>query len=154
MSTIEESIDVRVPLSTAYNQWTQFEDFPKFMDGVEEVQQLDPKRLRWVANVKGQRREFQARITEQKPDERIAWVVEGGPFHAGVVTFHRIDDATTRLMLQMEYEPSDVAEKVGDALGIVRRQVRSDLQRFEGYIETRGRETGAWRGEIDEQKAG
>ncbi|MFL5798233.1 MAG: SRPBCC family protein [Actinomycetota bacterium] len=154
MSTIEESVEVQVPLSTAYNQWTQFQEFPRFMEGVERVEQLDDKSLTWVARVKGQTREFQARITEQKPDERVAWVVEGGPFHAGVVTFHRIDDATTRIMLQMEYQPESFVEKAGDAAGFVKRQVSADLQRFKGFIESRGTETGAWRGEIDERRAG
>ena len=154
MSTIEESIEVKVPLTTAYNQWTQFEDFPKFMEGVEKVAQIDDKTLEWVANVKGQTRTFTARITEQKPDERIAWTVEGGPWHAGVVTFHRIDDTTTRIMLQMEYDPEGIVERAGDALGFVKRQVRGDLERFKGFIESRGAETGAWRGQIDEKKAG
>src|SRR3954447_4579449 len=154
MSSIEESIEVKAPLSTVYNQWTQFEEFPQFMDGVEEVRQQGDERLLWIADVKGQRREFQARITEQNPDERIAWVVEGGPFHAGVVTFHRIDDETTKVMLQMEFEPDGLVEKAGDALGFVKRQVTGDLERFKGFIESRGTETGAWRGEIDERRAG
>jgi len=154
MSTIEESIEVQLPLSTVYNQWTQFEDFPKFMGGVEEVHQLDDTTLQWVANVKGRRREFTARITEQKPDERIAWVVEGGPFHAGVVTFHRIQPRVTKIMLQMDFQPQDVVEKAGDALGFVKRQVTGDLERFKEFIETRGAETGAWRGEVDERRTG
>jgi uncharacterized membrane protein len=154
MSTIEESVEVQVPVSTAYNQWTQFEEFPQFMEGVEEVRQMGDERLLWIANVRGQRREFQARITEQHPDERIAWVVEGGPFHAGVVTFHRIDDAITKVMLQMDFEPEGFVEKAGDALGIVKRQIRGDLDRFREFIESRGAETGAWRGDIDERRAG
>jgi uncharacterized membrane protein len=149
MSTIEESIDVNVPLSTAYNQWTQFEEFPNFMESVEKVIQLDDKRLHWVAEIAGQRREWDAEITEQRPDERIAWTSRTGARNAGVVTFHRIDDDTTRVMLQLEFEPDDALEKSGDALGMVRRQARKDMERFKEFIESKGRETGAWRGEID-----
>jgi uncharacterized membrane protein len=149
MSTIEESIDVNVPVSTAYNQWTQFEEFPNFMEAVEKVIQGDDKRLHWVAEIAGQRREWDAEITEQRPDERIAWTSTTGSRNAGVVTFHRIDDTTTRVMLQLEFEPDDAMEKSGDALGLVRRQARKDMERFKEFIESRGRETGAWRGEID-----
>jgi uncharacterized membrane protein len=149
MSTIEESIDVNVPVSTAYNQWTQFEEFPSFMEAVEKVIQLDDSHLHWVAEIAGQRREWDAEITEQRRDERVAWRSTSGPTNAGVVTFHRIDDNITRVMLQLEFEPDDAMEKAGDALGMVRRQARKDLERFKEFIESRGRETGAWRGEID-----
>jgi uncharacterized membrane protein len=152
--TYEASIEVNVPVSTAYNQWTQFEEFPMFMEGVQSVTQLDDKRLQWVAEFGGQRREWYARITEQVPDQRIAWTAEAGTGNSGVVTFHRIDDATTRIMLQMEVYPGDWKEKAGDMLGMVERQIKQDLENFKSFIETRGRETGAWRGEIDERKAG
>jgi uncharacterized membrane protein len=149
MSVIEESIEVEVPLSTAYNQWTQFEEFPHFMEGVEKVIQLEDDRLRWVAEIGGQRREWESKITEQRPDERVAWTSTEGAKNAGVVTFHRIDDNTTRVMLQLEFEPEGLAEKAGDALGVVKRRAKGDLERFKEMIESRGRETGAWRGEID-----
>jgi uncharacterized membrane protein len=149
MSVIEESIEVEVPLSTAYNQWTQFEEFPQFMEGVEKVIQLDDDQLRWVAEIGGQRREWEAKITEQRPDERVAWTSTEGAKNAGVVTFHRIDDNITRVMLQLEFEPEGLAEKAGDALGVVQRRAKGDLERFKEMIEWRGRETGAWRGEID-----
>ncbi|MCA1833272.1 MAG: SRPBCC family protein [Actinobacteria bacterium] len=149
MSTIEESIDVEVPVRAAYNQWTQFEDFPNFMEGVESVQQLDDKRLHWVAEVAGLRREWDAEITEQRPDERIAWTSREGAKNAGVVTFHHLDPQRTRVMLQMEYEPEGVADKIGDTLGFLTRRVEGDLQRFKDFIESRGSETGAWRGEIE-----
>jgi uncharacterized membrane protein len=149
MSIIEESIEVNVPLSTAYNQWTQFEEFPHFMEGVEKVIQLEDDRLRWAAEIAGQRREWEAKITEQRPDERVAWTSTEGARNAGVVTFHRIDDNTTRVMLQLEFEPDDALEKAGDVLGIVRRRAKGDLERFKEMIESRGQETGGWRGEID-----
>jgi uncharacterized membrane protein len=151
MSTIEESIDVVVPVRTAYNQWTQFEHFPRFMEGVERVEQLDDQRLHWVAEIAGQRREWDAKITEQTPDQRVAWYGTGGTKHAGVVTFHRLDANKTRVMLQMEYEPTDFVEKAGDALGIVRRRIKGDLARFKDFIESRGRATGEWRGEIKQE---
>jgi uncharacterized membrane protein len=148
VSNIERSIEVEVPVRTAYNQWTQFEEFPRFMEGVQQVTQLDDKRLRWRADVGGHEKEWEAEITEQRPDERIAWRSRGGAANAGVVTFHRIADARTRVMLQLEYEPEGVTENVGDALGVVSRRVAGDLERFKEFVETRGRETGAWRGEI------
>ena len=155
MSTIQESIDVEVPVSTVYNQWTQFEEFPKFMEGVESVKQLDDKTLHWVAKIGGTSREFDTEITEQTPDQRIAWTTRGGEvMHGGVVTFHRLDENRTRLMLQMEYDPKDWVEKAGDALGFVQRRVQGDLQRFKDFIESRGSETGAWRGEIPQRKTG
>ena len=154
MSTIEESIEVQVPVGTAYNQWTQFEEFPRFMEGVEEVQQITDSRVRWKAKVAGQEREWEAEITEQTPDERIAWTGFGGADNAGVITFHRIDDDTTRVMLQMEFEPDDALEKTGDALGLVKTRVKDDLKRFKEFIESRGQETGAWRGEIEQGKTG
>jgi len=149
MSTIEKSIDVEVPVRTAYNQWTQFEEFPQFMEGVEAVRQLDNQRLHWRANVGGKVEEWDAVITEQHPDERIAWKNTTGASNAGVVTFHRLSDTTTRVMLQLEYDPQGVVENVGDMLGVVSRRVAGDLERFKEFIEARGHETGAWRGEVE-----
>jgi uncharacterized membrane protein len=149
MSTIEQSIDVNVPVHTAYNQWTQFEEFPRFMEGVEEVRQLDERRLHWRANIGGRVEEWDAVITEQHPDERVAWKNTTGAANAGVVTFHRLADNKTRVMLQMEYDPQGVVENLGDLLGVVSRRVANDLERFKEFIEARGQETGAWRGEVE-----
>jgi uncharacterized membrane protein len=148
MSTIEQSIDVHVPARVAYNQWTQFEEFPRFMEGVESVTQLDDKRLHWRTNIGSVKKEWDAEITEQIPDKRIAWRNIAGTSNAGVVTFHRIDDNTTRIMLQLEYDPEGLVENVGDAVGVTSARVRGDLNRFKEFIESRGHETGAWRGEI------
>jgi uncharacterized membrane protein len=148
MSTIEESVEVDVPIRTAYDQWTQFESFPEFMEGVEQVRQLDDTHLHWVAEIGGVRREWDAEVTEQHPDERVAWTATDGATNAGVVTFHRLDDARTKVMLQLEFEPHGPVEKVGDALGIVKRRATGDLERFKSFIEARGTETGAWRGDV------
>ncbi|MGH2754751.1 MAG: SRPBCC family protein [Actinomycetota bacterium] len=150
MSTIEQSIEVNVPVRTAYNQWTQFEEFPRFMEGVDHVKQIDDQRLHWGVEIGGQKREFEAKITEQTPDQRISWRAEGDTQQAGVVTFHRLGEGQTRVMLQMEFEPTDFKEKAGDILGIVERRVKGDMERFKELIESRGQETGAWRGEIDQ----
>jgi uncharacterized membrane protein len=149
MSTIEQSIDVNVPVHTVYNQWTQFEEFPRFMEGVEEVRQLDDRRLHWRANIGGRVEEWDAVITEQHPDERVAWKNTTGAPNAGVVTFHRLADTKTRIMLQMEYDPQGVVENLGDLLGVVSRRVANDLERFKEFIEARGQATGAWRGEVE-----
>jgi uncharacterized membrane protein len=146
--TIEQSIDVNVPLATAYNQWTQFEEFPEFMEGVEEVRQLDDTHLHGVATIGGRRHEWDAVITEQRPDERVAWRNTEGKDNAGVVTFHRISDATTRVMVQMDYVPEGVTEKLGSAAGVPDRQVTADLERFKHLVEERG-ESGGWRGQVD-----
>jgi uncharacterized membrane protein len=148
MSTIEESIEIGVPVRAAYDQWTQFEEFPRFMEGVEAVRQIDDTNLHWVAEVAGQRREWDARITEQHPDERIAWVSTSGQRHAGVVTFHRIDDARTKVMLQLDHEPEGLVDKAGDALGFVKRRAKGDLERFRDLMEERGRASGGWRGDV------
>jgi uncharacterized membrane protein len=148
MSSVEKSITVEVPLNVAYNQWTQFEDFPRFMEGVESVKQLDDRHLHWRTNVGGKEKEFDTEITEQIPDTRIAWCTRSGEKHAGVVTFHRLSDHETRIMLQMEYEPDGPIEKIGDWLGVFSRRVENDLKRFKDFVERRGVETGAWRGEI------
>ena len=149
MGSVTKSIDVNVPVRTAYNQWTQFEDFPHFMDGVEFVKQLDDKRLHWSAEIGGKKHEWFAEITEQHPDHRVAWKSTSGEPNAGVVTFHQLSDTSTRVTVQLEYEPQGVREQVGDALGYVDRQLERDLERFKEFIESRGHETGAWRGEIE-----
>ncbi|TFW35586.1 SRPBCC family protein [Massilia horti] len=147
-SEVTESIEVNVPLHTAYNQWTQFEDFPKFMKSVHEVRQIDNRHLHWRANIAGEEKEWNAEITEQIPDKRIAWRSTSGVHNAGVVTFHRIADNSTRVTLQMEYEPQNMAEKVVDVLGAVRMEARSNLENFKKMLEQRGQETGAWRGTV------
>jgi len=148
MTTIEQSIEVDVPVSTAYNQWTQFEEFPRFMNGVEQVHQLDDRHLHWKTRIAGVEREFDAEITEQHPDERIAWCSTDGPRQAGVVTFHRLDEARTKVMLQLDFEPEGIVEQAGDKLGVVRSRVSGDLERFKEFIEERGAESGAWRGDV------
>jgi uncharacterized membrane protein len=148
VSTIVESIVVDVPVTTAYNQWTQFESFPDFMQGVERVEQLDDTHLHWEAAVAGQRVEWDAEIVEQAPDRRIAWTSVDGRRNAGMVSFHRVNDTQTRIQLRMAYEAEGKLETLADALGLARRSVRGNLERFKRLIETRGVETGAWRGEV------
>ena len=148
MTTIEESVEVHVPLRTAYDQWTQFEQFPQFMEGVESVQQIDDTHLHWVAEIAGVRREWDAEITEQRPDERVAWRATEGADNAGVVTFHHIDDGTSKVMLQLDFDPEGFVEQAGDKLGIVRGRAKGDLERFKSFIEERRSETGAWRGQV------
>jgi uncharacterized membrane protein len=148
MTTIEQSLDVEVPVSTAYNQWTQFEDFPQFMEGVEAVTQVTDDRLHWKTKIAGVEREFDAEITEQHPDERIAWRTLDGPDQAGVVTFHKLDPSKTRVMLQLDFDPEGFVEHAGDKLGLVKARVKGDLDRFKTFIEERSAETGAWRGDI------
>jgi uncharacterized membrane protein len=148
MPTVEKSIEVNLPISTVYNQWTQFEEFPKFMEGIKEVQQLDDTHLVWHAEISGQDETWEAEITEQEPDQRVAWRNKTGAINAGVVTFHHIDDQTTRVMLQMDYETSGFLESVGDALGFMSRRVEGDLENFKEFIEKQGHATGGWRGEV------
>ena len=150
MSSIEESVEVEVPVRTAYNQWTQFEEFPKFMEGVNEVQQITDTRTHWVAEVAGVRREFDAEITEQVPDDRIAWKSTDGPDQGGVVTFHRLGEGRTKVMLQLDIEPEGIVESVGDKLGFIKRRAKGDMHRFKELVESRGTETGAWRGEVEQ----
>jgi uncharacterized membrane protein len=140
---------VNVPVRTAYDQWTQFEEFPQFMSGVERVDQLDDQRLHWVAKVAGKTKEWDAKITEQTPDQRVAWTATSGAENAGVVTFHRIDDETTRLTLQLDVDPEGLVENVGTALGFLERRVKGDLERFKDFLESRGVESGAWRGDVE-----
>ncbi|HEY2669856.1 MAG TPA: SRPBCC family protein [Rugosimonospora sp.] len=148
MSSVTESVDVAVPVRTAYDQWTQFEDFPHFMEDVEEVQQVDDQMTHWRVKMAGVTREFDARITEQLPDERVAWSSTAGPRQAGVVTFHRLDADHTRVTAQMELTPEGMAESVGDKAGMIKRRVKGDLDRFRAFIEDRGSATGSWRGEV------
>ncbi|MEV5969602.1 SRPBCC family protein [Streptomyces sp. NPDC051921] len=149
MSMVEQTIDVDVPLRNAYNQWTQFEDFPNFMEGVEAVRQIDDRHCHWSTKVAGVQREFDTEIVDQLPDERIAWRTVGGDVkQKGVVTFQSLDPDHTRVRLAMDMEPEGMTEKAGDALGFLDRRVKGDLKRFKGFIEERGHETGQWRGRI------
>ncbi|GAA1149119.1 SRPBCC family protein [Kribbella jejuensis] len=148
MSGITQSVDVDVPITTAYNQWTQFESFPQFMEGVEEVRQLDDTHTHWVTKVGGAQREFDATITEQHPDERVAWRSDSGPQHAGVITFHELTPQRTRVTAQMEIDPEGFVEKVADRFGVIEGRVKGDLERFKKFIEERPGETGAWRGDV------
>jgi uncharacterized membrane protein len=149
MSTVRESINVDVPVSTAYNQWTQFEEFPKFMEGVEEITQVDDKHSHWKTRIGGVRREFDTEIVDQFPDDRIVWrTTSGDASQRGVVTFQPLDEVHTRVSLAIEFEPEGVVEKAADALNIVDHRVKGDLSRFKSYIEERGAESGAWRGRI------
>jgi uncharacterized membrane protein len=145
----QHSIDVAVPVRVAYNQWTQFEEFPKFMDGVSSITQLDDDKVHWVVDIAGVTREFDTTITEQIPDERVAWTTTSGPSHAGVVTFHSIDDGTTRVTLQMDFEPEGFLENVGDKLGFVSGRLAGDMKNFKAFIEDGSGSTGAWRGTIE-----
>jgi uncharacterized membrane protein len=150
MAYIEKSIHIDRPLRTVYDQWTQFEDFPRFMEGVKEVRQLDDEHLHWRADIAGKEESWDAEIMHQEPDSRIAWRNTSGPYNAGLVTF-RPDEGGTAVTLRIDYAPSGVLEKIGDALGFVSRRVEGDLERFKHFIEERGEPTGAWRGEINAQ---
>jgi uncharacterized membrane protein len=147
-SSVEEVIEVDVPVSTAYNQWTQFEEFPRFMASVQEVRQLDDTHLHWRANVAGKVKEWDAEITEQIPDQRIAWRSTGGARNGGVVNFHKVGENRTRIVMRMDYEPETFTEKLGDAVGGVKLTAKGNLKRFKDLIEGRGVETGAWRGTV------
>ena len=150
MSKIEASIDVNVPVRVAYNQWTQFEEFPRFMSGVESVTQLDDTRLHWVAKIAGVQKEWDAKITQQEPDQRVAWTSTSGAENAGAVNFHRIDDNKTRVTLTMDIDPEGIIENVGNAVGVPERQVEGDLKRFKEFIEERAVATGGWRGTVEQ----
>jgi uncharacterized membrane protein len=147
-SSVTESIDVHVPIDKAYNQWTQFEDFPKFMSGVDSITQKDDRHLHWQVTLNGVTREFDAEITEQRPEERIAWKSTDGTTHSGVVTFHKLADSDTRVTVQLEWQPEGIVEKAGSVVGVDKHQVSKDLDRFKDFIENRPAETGAWRGEV------
>ncbi len=150
MSQILESIDVDVPVRTAYDQWTQFESFPEFMEGVEKIEQLTDTTMRWTAEIGGQQKSWTAEVTEQTPDQRIAWKATEGAENAGVVTFHRLDDQKSRVTLQLDVDPEGPLETVGDALGFVQRRAKGDLERFKEFIEDRGAASGAWRGTVEQ----
>ena len=152
MKQTDASIDVEAPVSTVYNQWTQFEEFPKFMEGVDSVTQLDDRRVHWVAEIAGRRKEWDAEITKQVPDEEIDWVGFGEAENRGRITFEPVD-GRTRVRLQLDYEPEGIVERVGDAMGVLQTRVETDLQRFKRFLEERGRETAGWRGEINEGNA-
>jgi uncharacterized membrane protein len=152
MPKVQDSIEVQVPVQQAYNQWTQFEEFPKFMDGIQSVQQLDETHVEWVAEIRGESRQWTTEITEQQPDEKVAWkTIDGEVRNDGVVTFEQLGNNQTRVKVEMDVESESTPENVaGDLLGVVRDQVHGDLERFKQLIENRGRETGAWRGEIQD----
>ena len=149
MSEVQRHIDIKSPVSTVYNQYTQFEEFPRFMAGVKRVKQLDDKTLHWEIDIGGVRRDFDAKITEQIPDKRIAWKSIDGKTQAGVVDFHRLSDSKTRVNVQIAYDPEGFAENAADVLGVISQRVEGDLQRFKEFIESRGSETGAWRGDVE-----
>ena len=149
MSTrVEKTIMVNVPVSRAYNQWTQFEEFPQFMNGVESVTQLEDDRLAWVAEIGGVRRQWEARILEQVPDRKVAWAATEGATNAGAVTFEDLGGEQTSVTLVLDYEPEGIVEKVGDTLNVVERQAEGDLERFKAFIESEGYASGAWRGSV------
>ncbi|MBG6239054.1 putative membrane protein [Mycetocola sp. CAN_C7] len=151
MATVHSDIDVSVPISTAYNQWTQFESFPQFLSGIDEVVQTTDTSTHWKVSIAGINREFDAEITEQNPDERIAWKSTGGEDHAGVVTFHRLSDAETRISVQLDWKPQGLVEKAGALLQVDDIQIGHDLKKFKKLIESNGFETGAWRGNVDRE---
>ncbi len=147
---VEKSIRVNVPVAAVYNQWTQFEEFPKFMGGVQEVTQLDDTTIHWVAEIAGVKREWNASILEQVPNQKIAWAATEGATNAGAVYFDAVGSVETSVRLSLEYEPEGLVEKAGDRLNIVERQAEADLEKFKQFIESRGRETGAWTGSVNE----
>ena len=150
MERIQKSVCVECPLQAVYNQWTQFEEFPRFMEGVKHVQQLDDKRLHWDVEIAGKPKEWNARITEQIPDQRIAWESEAGENTSGVVSFQADGPDRTQVKLELFYDPKGFVESAGDSIGVVSRRVENDLERFKEFIENRHRESGAWRGTIRE----
>jgi uncharacterized membrane protein len=148
MTSVTKSIDVEAPIGRVYDQWTQFETFPHFMNGVERIVQVDDRRQHWTVKVGGLEREFDTEVTEQHPEERVAWKSTDGTTHAGVVTFHKLDANHTKLTVQLDWQPEAFVEKAGAALGVDDRQISSDLDRFKEFIEQRGSATGAWRGDV------
>jgi uncharacterized membrane protein len=148
MERLEHSIEVDAPVRVVYNQWTQFEEFPRFMEGVERVEQVDDKRIRWVAKIGGKEKDWTAKITRQVPDREIDWMGFGGAENLGRLVFEPIEAARTKVTLLLDYEPEGAVEEIGDALGVTKRRVKGDMERFEEFIEARGRETGGWRGAI------
>jgi uncharacterized membrane protein len=150
MTEIQAAVDIDVPVKTAYDQWTQFETFPKFMEGVKSVRQLDDTTLEWVADIAGKEKRWEAKITQQEPDRRIAWTATEGAHNAGVVTFHRLAEGKSRVTLQLTIDPEGPIENVGAALGVVKHRVEGDMDRFKEFVEARGTETGAWRGTVEQ----
>ncbi|MCX4235028.1 SRPBCC family protein [Streptomyces sp. NPDC020707] len=149
MSTVKEAVEVEVPVSVAYNQWTQFEEFPKFMEGVEEIRQVDDRHNHWTTKIGGVKREFDTEIVDQFPDERITWrTTSGDTRQKGTVSFQRLDDTRTRVQLVMDVEPTGVAEQAADLTGTIDRRVKGDMKRFKEYIEQGGGASGSWRGRI------
>jgi uncharacterized membrane protein len=148
MASFESSIEINVPVRTAYNQWTQFEEFQRFMDGVEEVRQLDDTRLHWKVSIAGKEEEWNATITDQVPDRHVAWRSTSGSENAGVIHFHPLGPNQTKVTAVIDYDPEGIVENVGEKLGFVGRRVEGDLEQFKSFIEGRGAETGAWRGAI------
>lgn len=153
-TTVEKTVVVQVPVATAYNQWTQFEDFPRFMDAVTSVRQLTDKRLEWVAEIGGVRRRWEADVVEQVPDRKVAWTATEGARNSGVVTFEAVSSDSTEVHLVLEYEPKDWVERVGDTLNVVENRAEKDLERFKEFIESEGHETGAWRGTLGQTSSG
>jgi uncharacterized membrane protein len=152
VSQITETLEVDVPVRVAYDQWTQFESFPKFMEGVDRVVQVDDTTLEWTASIAGVVKNWRAEITEQRPDELVAWRSTDGARNDGAVSFEPLGSDRTRLELQLDIEPDGLVEKAGDALGIVERRVRGDLERFKEFVESRAQATGAWRGTVDDSR--
>ncbi len=150
MATVEQTVEVNVPVRVAYDQWTQFEDFPQFMDGVESVTQLDDTHLRWVAEVGGKEHEWTAEVVQQVPDERIEWRSTSGVTQTGAVAFEPLGGEQTRIHVTFEYEPDGMVESLGSAIGQDERRVKADLERFKEFVESRGTPTGAWRGSVDQ----
>lgn len=148
MGKVRSEIDVDVPISVAYNQWTQFESFPQFMSGVNEVVQQDDLSVRWDVTMAGVKKHFDTKITEQVPDERIAWRSTDGETHAGVVTFHRLSADKTKISVELDWKADGVLEKAGELLQVDDLMVKKDLRDFKRLIESNGFETGAWRGEV------
>lgn len=153
MEHVEKTIDVNCPIRTVYNQWTQFEEFPHFMAGVKEVRQIDDTHVHWHAEIWGKDKEWEAEITEQEPDKRISWKSVSGAPNAGTVRFEPLSADCTRVRLVMAYEPEGAIENMGDAMGIVSARVENTVQDFKKFIESRGQETGAWRGEVDKSRS-
>jgi uncharacterized membrane protein len=149
VAQVIESVDVEVPVTTAYNQWTQFEDFPKFLDFVEAITQSDATHTHWRVKIGGAEREFDAEITEQHPDERIAWNSTGGDENqAGVVTFHKLSDMTSRVTVQLDWQPTGALEKLGALVGIDNHAIKKDMNNFKKLVEDKGESSGAWRGDV------
>lgn len=155
MSTkVDKNILVNVPLSIAYNQWTQFEDFPQFMSGIKSVTQIDDKNMNWVAEIAGVRRQWTAKIVEQVPDSKVSWAATEGATNAGSVSFEDVGGGQTQVHLSLEYEPEGIVEKIGDKLNVVENQAEGDLKRFKAFIESEGYATGAWRGSVGSDSTG